>query len=293
MPSNKQGVMNIFNYSSKTVGVIYLLLIPIFGFIYWLCPFFWEKPLSPVESIYFSVVTITTLGYGEITPATDVARLLTALESLSGIFLIGLFLNSLAHQYSKKQSELAKEREDEQWKPARILVARHICRVHQMLFNSLRWIVKHDHHLDLGQHNFPPNYTQREADAWGKEQQTRHLDYHYDELKKMIEYNNVALDSSLHPKAVSYIVAAKDVLNTCKFIVNAYKDKRDSRWGGSFNSLGVIEMETTYREMLELYPEIEELEKPIGPPPISADEMCELVKSSNEHCDFLDLRVIE
>ncbi|MCJ8286379.1 MAG: potassium channel family protein [Halomonas sp.] len=285
--------MKKFSYSPKSVGVLYLLLIPIFGFIYWLFPSFWARPLSPVESIYFSVVTITTLGYGEITPVTDPARALTALESLSGILFIGLFLNSLAHRYSEKESEAAQKREDEQWRPARLLVARHICRVHQMLFNSLRWIIKHDHHLDLTQHNFPPNFTQREADAWGKEQQTRHLDYHYEELKKMIEYNNVALDSSLHPKAVSYIVAAKDVLNTCKFVVSAYKDKDGSRWGGSFNSLGVFEMEATYKEMMELYPEVEELEKPIGPPPISADEIHELVKLSNEKCDFLDLRIIE
>lgn len=282
-----------FSYSPKSVGILYLLLIPIFGFIYWLFPSFWERQLSPVESIYFSVVTITTLGYGEITPVNDPARALTALESLSGILFIGLFLNSLAHRYSEKQSEIAKEREDEQWRPARLLVARHIYRVHHMLFNSLRWIVKHDHHLDLSQHNFPPNYTQSEADAWGKEQQIRHLDYHYDELKKMIEYNNVALDSSLHPKAVSYIVEAKGVLNTCKFVVNAYKDKGGRRWGGSFNSSGVLEMEATYKEMIELYPEIEDLEKTIGPPPISANEIHELVKLSNENCEFLDLRIIE
>lgn len=285
--------MNIFNYSPKKIGIIYLLLIPLFGLIYWLFPFFWDKPLSPVESIYFSVVTITTLGYGEITPATDIARLLTAVESLSGIVFIGLFLNSLAHQYSERQGKLAQDKEDEQWRPARMLVARHICRVHQMLFNSLRWIVKHDHHLDLRQHDFPPNYTQRDADAWAKERHIRHLDYHYDELKKMIEYNNVALDSSIHPKAVSYIVAAKDVINTCKFIVDAYKDKQGSRWSGSFNSLAVIQMEATYRVMLELYPEIEELEKPIGAPPISAGEIYKLVKSSNENSDFLDLRIIE
>ncbi|WP_282073157.1 hypothetical protein, partial [Janibacter hoylei] len=106
----------------------------------------------------------------------------------------------------------------------------HICRVHQMLFNSMRYIIKHDHHVELSQHNLPPNTTQREADAWGKELQSKHLDHHYDELKKMIVYNNVALDSSLHPKAVSYIDSAKDALNTCKFVVSAYMDQTGRKW---------------------------------------------------------------
>ena len=48
--------------------------------------------------LYFSVVTITTLGYGDIVPLTDKARTLVAIESISGIVLIGLFLNSLAHK---------------------------------------------------------------------------------------------------------------------------------------------------------------------------------------------------
>lgn len=285
--------MNIFNYSPKNVGILYLVLILVFGTIYWLFPSLWEEPLGFIESYYFSVITITTLGYGDITPYTDTAMALAAAEALSGILIIGLFLNSLAHSYSVKQSQNAKQIEDEQWKPARLLVARHICRVHQMLFNSLRWVIMHDHHLDLKAHNFPKDYTQREADAWGKEQQIRPLDYHYDELKKMIEYNNVALDSSLHPKTISYIVAAKDALNTCKYIVQAYKDKNGSRWGGSFNSPGTFEMEAIYTEMCSLFPEISELEIPIGTEPVSADEILKLVKLSNENCAFLELRIVE
>lgn len=48
---------------------------------------------------YFSAVTITTLGYGDIVPITNPARILVALESIFGIVLIGLFLNSLSREY--------------------------------------------------------------------------------------------------------------------------------------------------------------------------------------------------
>ena len=50
---------------------------------------------SFVTMLYFSTVTITTLGYGDIVPLTDLAKFLVALESLLGIILIGLFLNSI------------------------------------------------------------------------------------------------------------------------------------------------------------------------------------------------------
>ncbi|WP_299046874.1 potassium channel family protein [uncultured Tateyamaria sp.] len=46
--------------------------------------------------LYFSTVTITTLGYGDILPVTDRARALTASQSILGVLLIGLFLNSVA-----------------------------------------------------------------------------------------------------------------------------------------------------------------------------------------------------
>jgi hypothetical protein len=46
--------------------------------------------------IYFSAVTITTLGFGDIVPVTTAARWLVMAEAVSGVVLIGLFLNSLA-----------------------------------------------------------------------------------------------------------------------------------------------------------------------------------------------------
>lgn len=47
---------------------------------------------------YFSAVTITTLGYGDIVPISDHARMLVATESILGIILIGLFFNALTRQ---------------------------------------------------------------------------------------------------------------------------------------------------------------------------------------------------
>lgn len=92
-------------YQPRQIGSLYLLLIPVFGFLYWINPAFWPEPLSFIQSIYFSVITITTLGYGDITPVTETARLLSAVEALSGLVLIGLFLNSLAHRRMESEEE--------------------------------------------------------------------------------------------------------------------------------------------------------------------------------------------
>jgi hypothetical protein len=50
---------------------------------------------SFARMFYFSAVTITTLGYGDIVPITNAARIAVAIESILGIVLGGLFINSL------------------------------------------------------------------------------------------------------------------------------------------------------------------------------------------------------
>lgn len=47
--------------------------------------------------LYFSVVTITTLGFGDLVPVTRRARDIVALQSVLGIIIIGLFINAVAH----------------------------------------------------------------------------------------------------------------------------------------------------------------------------------------------------
>jgi Ion channel len=46
--------------------------------------------------LYFSAVTITTVGYGDVVPLTGAARFFAALEATLGIILLGLFISSLA-----------------------------------------------------------------------------------------------------------------------------------------------------------------------------------------------------
>ena len=48
---------------------------------------------SWVDSVYFSVVAATTVGFGDLSPTTDVSKLFTVFYILAGISLITTYLN--------------------------------------------------------------------------------------------------------------------------------------------------------------------------------------------------------
>lgn len=95
-------------HKPSAIGLFYLFLIPTFGLVYFLNPSFWENPLSVIQSTYFSVVTITTLGFGDIAPKTELARIIVAIEALLGVVTIGFFLNAVARQ-SDEDKELRRK----------------------------------------------------------------------------------------------------------------------------------------------------------------------------------------
>jgi hypothetical protein len=52
-------------------------------------PFFVQGPENGVKFLYFSFVVITTLGFGDFTPRTDIGRVIVSLEALLGqLFLV-------------------------------------------------------------------------------------------------------------------------------------------------------------------------------------------------------------
>lgn len=68
---------------------------------------FVEK-LSWLNAYYFSVITLTTVGYGDITPHTPLGKIFTTFYVLTGIGIIGLFANLLI----RRAAINAKERRD-------------------------------------------------------------------------------------------------------------------------------------------------------------------------------------
>lgn len=92
---------------------LFLSLIPLYAVAYTLLP---DSSLQLNNDnsgffsyFYFSVITITTLGYGDITPVGNLGQLLAASEALLGIILIGLFLNSLSYHHGIEVQESEKQ----------------------------------------------------------------------------------------------------------------------------------------------------------------------------------------
>lgn len=55
---------------------------------------------SVIDSFYFSVVTLTTIGYGDFAPQTDAGKLFTVLYIVIGIGMILSFINTIQHHYT-------------------------------------------------------------------------------------------------------------------------------------------------------------------------------------------------
>ncbi len=58
---------------------------------------------SWVDSFYFSVTTLTTVGFGDLHPTTDLTKIFTALYLFFGIGILLGFLNRMASQTRKLQ----------------------------------------------------------------------------------------------------------------------------------------------------------------------------------------------
>jgi voltage-gated potassium channel len=54
-----------------------------------------------VDAFYFSVMTLTTVGYGDLAPATDVGKLFTVVYALVGIGILLAFVSTLAAKMSQ------------------------------------------------------------------------------------------------------------------------------------------------------------------------------------------------
>lgn len=60
---------------------------------------------SWINSIYFSVITLTTIGYGDYSPQTEAGKLFTIFYIIIGIGMILSFVNTVYNHYSHLKTE--------------------------------------------------------------------------------------------------------------------------------------------------------------------------------------------
>lgn len=96
----------------------YIALMPVFALIYWALPDsqFRIPDGAGVDFgswLYYSIVTITTLGFGDYTPAHGWAQTVTAVEVMCGLTILGFFLNAVGSMKSEidVSAEIEKQRQ--------------------------------------------------------------------------------------------------------------------------------------------------------------------------------------
>lgn len=95
---------------------LYVCLIPIFALIYnWLPEGQFRIPDNGHTDygswLYYSIVTITTLGFGDYTPALPGAQAVTAIEVACGLLVMGFFLNAVGSMKSEIEVDAALEKQ--------------------------------------------------------------------------------------------------------------------------------------------------------------------------------------
>lgn len=96
---------------------LYICLTPVFALIYWVMPYGQFRIPDGAATdfgswLYYSIVTITTLGFGDYTPAHGWAQAVTAIEVVCGLSIFGFFLNAVGSMKSEIDvaSEIAKQK---------------------------------------------------------------------------------------------------------------------------------------------------------------------------------------
>lgn len=96
---------------------LYVCITPLFALFYWALP---DNQFRIPDGagtdygswLYYSIVTITTLGFGDYTPALPGAQAITAIEVMCGLIFLGLFLNAVGAMKSEidVESEIEKQK---------------------------------------------------------------------------------------------------------------------------------------------------------------------------------------
>jgi hypothetical protein len=66
--------------------------------------------LHGADAFYFSLITLSTVGYGDIIPVSNVARMLAAMEAITGSLFVAVFIARLVALYSSERLQSGEQK---------------------------------------------------------------------------------------------------------------------------------------------------------------------------------------
>lgn len=63
-----------------------------------------------IQALYYSVVTLSTVGYGDLVPTTDLSRLIAVIYIIFGVGIMLTALGSIGHAFIKKRENKLNKR---------------------------------------------------------------------------------------------------------------------------------------------------------------------------------------
>jgi len=97
------------NWLSLLIALTFLAFLISFGVVYYQFSEGW----SSIDSFYFTVMTITSVGYGDLVPTHDVSKLVTAFYSLVSIPVVILAVSVIAKSYFEERISKVEKRMSE------------------------------------------------------------------------------------------------------------------------------------------------------------------------------------
>ena len=186
--------------------ISYAVVIIYFGFIYCNIPnIFPQGSSSFIRGLYFSVITITTLGYGDIALSSKLAMGFVALESMIGIAYIALFSGAIWQTYlSTLEKTQAKQIRRE-------LALLNSCKL--KMFENYLVLVINEYRIAYKQFMIPLSKVSKNSKL--------NVDFKYDDLKYILENStNQAVVGIFYEKHDSCNENLKYLLSNSEIFIN-------------------------------------------------------------------------
>jgi hypothetical protein len=86
---HKAFFLDVLSDPSTRPMLIYVAIILLIGAVL----YHWLEGWSWIDSFYFVVITLTTIGYGDLTPTTPLTKLITIFYGINGVIVLLTFFD--------------------------------------------------------------------------------------------------------------------------------------------------------------------------------------------------------